>query len=117
MSGTASRVSRRVCLESGSGLGEEEVDEGGEEGLEAGEELEGRGEEEFRLNELGLVSDKEVGSASEEEVGSVSDDVVLVLVLDEEADENSLYMPSSTSLPSGTITLLSRRFCRYCDDL
>jgi len=47
----------------------------------------------------------------------VSDDVVLVLVLDEEAEENSLYIPSSTSLPSGTITLLSRRFCRYCDDL
>jgi len=100
-------------------LGDEEVDEGGEEGLEAGEELEGGGDEEFGFvsNELGLVSDKEVGSASEEEVGSVSDDVVLVLVLDEEAEENSLYIPSSTSLPSGTITLLSRRFCRYCDDL
>jgi len=57
MSGTASRVSKRVCwcswfggLESGSELGEE-----GEEGLEAGEELEGGGDEEFGFvsNELG----------------------------------------------------------------
>ena len=87
--------------------------------LEAGEELEAGGDEEleFVSNELGLVSGKEVGSASEEEVGSVSDDVVLVFVLDEEADENSLYISSSISLPSGTITLSSRRFCRYCDDL
>ena len=58
-------------------------------------------------NELGLVSNKDVGSASEEEVGSVSDDVVLVLVLDEEADETSYtYIPSSTSLPSGTIVVI-----------
>ena len=40
----------------------------------------------FVSNELGLVSNKDVGSASEEEVGSVSDDVVLVPVLDEEAE-------------------------------
>ena len=46
----------------------------------------------FVSNELGLVSNKDVGSASEEEVGSVSDEVVLVLVLDEEADENFLYL-------------------------
>jgi len=53
----------------------------------------GGGDEEFKFvsNKLGLVSDKEIGSASEEEVGSVSDDVVLVLVFDDEADENSIY--------------------------
>ena len=102
-----------------SGLGEEEVDEEGEEGLEAGEELKEGGDEEFGFvpKELGLLSDKEVDSLSEEEVGSVSDGVVLVHVLDEEAEENSLYISSSISLPSGTITLSSRRFCRYCDDL
>ena len=100
------------------GLGEE-VDKEGEEGLEAGEVLEGGGGEEsgFVSNELGLMSGKEVGSASEGEVGSVADDVVVVFVLDGEADENSLYISSSISLPSGTITLSSRRFCRYCDDL
>ena len=100
-------------MESGPGSGEE-----GEEGLEAGEELEaGRdGEFGFVLNELGL-SNKEVDSASEEDVGSVTDNVVLVLVLDEEGDENSLYISSSISLASGTITLSSSRFCRYCDDL
>ena len=99
-------------------MDEEEADEEGEEGLGAGEVLEGGGGEEcgFVSNELGLVSDAEVGSVSEE-VGSSTDDVVLALVLDEEADENSLYISSSISLPSGTITLSSRRFCRYCDDL
>ena len=57
----------------------------------------------FVSNELGLVSNKDVGSASEE----VGDDVVLVLVLDEEADETSYtYIPSSTSLPSGTIVVI-----------
>ena len=42
-----------------------------------------------RTSWVGLY--KEVGLTSEEEVGLVSDDAVLVLVLDEEADENSLY--------------------------
>jgi len=61
------------------------------------------------LNKLGLVSDKEIGSASKE-VWLVSDNivVVLVLVLDEEVYENSLYIPLSTSLLSGMIMLLSR---------
>ena len=62
---------------------------------------------------LWLVFKKDIGSVSEKEVGSVSDDAALVLVLDEEVDENFLYVPSSTSLPLGTITLS----CRYCNDL